>query len=251
MRKGLSQEGLKLIACLTMLVDHIGYEIVYTLYRNAAAPDAVWLYRLYYLCRIIGRIALPIFAFLLVEGAHHTRNPQKYALRLAFGAVLAEIPYNLMVHGQIFGNHQSVMLTLLLGYCALLAMEKCRTLAWKPVVMIPFAAAAELLHTDYGWAGVVLVGLFELSRYMPRRNLICFCGMVVLFHYRPGTILQVGNFSVPMQALAALSMVFLAAYDGRKLTNSKAIQWAFYLFYPVHLLLLWLIGLSLQKGVFL
>lgn len=62
MRRSLSQESLKLIACVTMLLDHIG---------------AVFLpgYYTYYALRILGRLSFPIYCFLLVEGAHHTRNP--------------------------------------------------------------------------------------------------------------------------------------------------------------------------------
>lgn len=250
MKKGLSQEGLKLIACITMLIDHIGYEIVYILYRSAQTPESMQtLYRLYYLCRIIGRISLPIYAFLLVEGAHRTRDRKKYALRLAVGVALAEIPFDLMVSGTAFGTKQSVMMTLLLGYCTVLVMEKCRQLAWKPVVVIPFALLAELLNTDYGWAGVALVALFDLSRHMAPRNLIRFFAMVILFHNMGGKIFNFGNISVPMQVFGALSMVFIASYDGRKLTNSKAAQWGFYLFYPVHMLVLWAIGCLIPSGL--
>lgn len=250
MKKGISQEGLKLIACITMLIDHVGYEVIYTLYCRAQTPGTVqMLYRLYYLCRIVGRIALPIYAFLLVEGAHRTRDKKKYALRLLVGALLAEIPFNLMVSGTVFGSKQSVMLTLLLGYCAVLAMERCRNLAWKPVMVVPFALLAELLDTDYGWTGVVLVALFDLSRYMSVKNMICFFAMVVLFHFTNGKVFYFGNISIPMQVFGALSMVFIASYDGRKVTYSKAVQWGFYLFYPVHMVILWAIGLLIQSGV--
>lgn len=260
MKKGISQEGLKLIACMAMLIDHIGYEIIYRLYLNAAAvhgfetmgetmPEPVRrVYALYYLCRIIGRIALPIFAFLLVEGIHHSRNRKKYAIRLAIGAVLAEIPYNLIVSGEIFWREQSIMMTLLLGFGAVVAMEKCPNMAWKPVAMVPFVVLGELLTVDYGWAGVMLIGLFALSRDMYRKNLVRFCGMLVLFHYMSGTVFQIGGFSLPMQALGSLAMLFIANYDGRKLTDSKAAQWAFYLFYPVHMLVLWLIGGMISVG---
>lgn len=248
MKKGISQEGLKLIACLTMLIDHIGYEIIYPIYAGMSVVNAtdlpeVWLvYRLYLLCRSIGRIAFPIFAFLLVEGFHRTRNRKKYALRLIIGAFLAEIPYDLMVSGQIFWRQQSVMVTLLLGFAAVWCMEKCRNLAWKPAVMLLFALLAELLMTDYGWAGVVLIALFELSRYMHSPNLVRAGGMIVLFHYMSSYVFQIGGFSMPMQVLGVLSMIFIAIYDGNKRTYGKGVQWAFYLFYPVHLLILWAVG---------
>ena len=67
-------------------------------------------------------------------------------------------------------------------------------------------------------------------------------GMVILFHYTSSYVFQLGGFSIPMQVLGALSVIFIAAYDGRKLTCSKAAQWGFYLFYPAHLLGLYMIS---------
>lgn len=261
MKKGISQEGLKLLACITMLIDHIGYEIIYPLYSNAAMvngadmlgdampPEARTLYHIYLLCRCIGRIAFPVFAFLLVEGFRRTRNRKNYALRLALGAIVSEIPYNLMVSGELFWRQQSVMATLLLGFLALIAMEGCRSLAWKPVAAIPFALLAEVFSADYGWAGVALIALFDLSREMYRPNVMRLGGMIVLFHYMSSYVFWIGRFSVPMQVLGALSILFIGAYDGRKLSRSKAAQWAFYLFYPVHMLILWAVG-QLLSGVF-
>lgn len=249
MQKGISQEGLKLIACLTMLIDHIGSLILWPLWMSSGSAG---LYELYLLCRCVGRIALPIFAFLLVEGAHRTRSRKKYAIRLALGAVLAELPYNLATSGRLFApEHQSIMLTLLLGYGAVLAMEKCKNTAWKPVAILPFALAAELVLADYGWAGVLTVALFDLSRDYWRRTLVRSCGMVVLAHLRPGMALQLGGITLPVQALSALSMIFISAYDGRKLTHSRAVQWGFYLFYPLHLLVLWALGSLLTRGILL
>lgn len=256
MRKGYSQEGLKLIACVSMLLDHIGYLIVYPMYLDAcmvngvdmlgaAAPAAAKkLYAVYMLLRIMGRLAFPIFCFLLVEGFHRTGSRKGYALRLAAAALLSEVPFDLMISGKIFWIQQSVMVTLLLGFGALVLMEKCRSLYWKPLAVIPFALGAELLLADYGWVGVAVIALFELTRYLPTRMASRFFGMLILFHYTPGHILEFGGFSVPMQVLGVFSLFFIAWYDGRKLTKSRAVQWAFYLFYPVHILLLWLISLA-------
>lgn len=243
MKNGISQEGLKLIACLTMLIDHIGYKIIYPFYAQSAVifqPGK--LYSLYLLCRSIGRISFPIFVFLLVEGIHHTRNRKHYALRLVLGALLAEIPYNLMVSGQLFWPQQSVMVTLILGFGAVVCMEKCPSLGWKAMAAVPFALLAELAMADYGWAGVALAAMFELSRYLYPKNLLRLGGMIVLFHYMSSYVFQIGGFSIPMQVLGALSMIFIVGYDGRKVTTNKAIQWGFYLFYPVHMLILWGIG---------
>lgn len=255
MKKGISQEQLKLLACVTMLIDHVGYALVNPMYQQitAAGGNARLAYYCYLLLRCVGRLSFPIFAFLLVEGFNRTHNRKKYALRLVIGALLAEIPFNLVVSGSpVWRYKQSIMITLLLGFLALLAMERCKKLTWKPVALLPFAVLGKLLKVDYGWGGVVLIALLELSRYAYNRKLVCFLGMVVLFHYIPSTTLRFGNFSVPMQVLGALSMLFIAAYDGRKVTNSKVVQWAFYLFYPVHLLILYLIRLipgMLQAGI--
>lgn len=248
MKKGISQEGLKLIACLTMLIDHIGYAVIYPIYSSisaagsAAMPEVKLVYYFYLLCRCIGRIAFPIFVFLLVEGIHRTRNRKKYALRLLVGALISEIPFNLILSGQLSWRQQSVMVTLLLGFCAVIAMERCRSLAWKPVAAVPFLILGKLLKVDYGWAGVAMAVLFALSREMYAKNLVLAGGMVVLSHHIASHIFWIGNISVPMQVLGLLSLLFIARYDGRKVTGNRAVQWGFYLFYPLHLLILWAIG---------
>lgn len=253
MKKGISQEGLKLIACITMLIDHIGYAIVYPAYLQSqvlagleGAEQTRFLYLGYVVMRCVGRLSLPIFCFLLTEGARHTRDKKRYGLRLLIGVVLSELPFNLVVSGSpVWRSQQSVMLTLFLGYCMILLMERIESLSWKAVVMVPFAVAAEFLGTDYGWSGIVLIGIFVLSEQMYNRNLIRFFAMVILFHYTASNPLVFGGFSIPRQVLGALSMLFISAYDGTKLTRSKAAQWAFYLFYPVHLLVLYGITLML------
>ena len=162
----------------------------------------------------------------------------RYFLRLALGALLAELPYDLMVAGGFSWECQNVMVTMLLGFLALTAMEKSRNLYIKPLLAVPFLALAEVFCCDYGMQGIALVMLFAMTREYYARNFIRFCGMLILFHTMPSIALPLGNLLIPMQALGALSMLFIANYDGRKLTDSKAAQWAFYLFYPAHMLVL-------------
>lgn len=109
-KRGLSQEILKLIACVTMLIDHIG---------AALMPQYIWL-------RYIGRVAFPIYCFLLPEGVHHTKDPKKYGIRLAIGVLLAEIPFDLALFGGIPPYYQSVMLILLVAFCMALFMKQAR-----------------------------------------------------------------------------------------------------------------------------
>ena len=213
MRQGLSQEQLKIMACASMLVDHIGVLFF---------PEAVWL-------RVLGRIAFPIYCFLLVEGFEKTRNRNKYALRLLFGAVLAELPYDFAFFGGIYWPRQSVMVTLVMGFGVLWLLEQ-----GKPVwLILPVALAAQGLGTDYGGTGIVLIALIYLVRdreerwLLPALMAVCFLGL-------GGGVLSVQMFGV-------LAVFPIWAYNGRKITHSALATWGFYLFYPVHLLVLYLI----------
>jgi len=239
----LSQEGLKLIACITMLIDHIGATIVLQLvYAAESAGDYRQLYGIYQWMRIIGRLAFPIYAFLLAEGSFHTRNPQKYALRLFLAALIAEIPYDLGLHGALSWQHQNVMITLLLSFLALQAMKKTPSPALKLLIALPFSILARYLHGDYGSNGVWLVVLFALTRDLPHRGLWQFLGIWMIFS--PGHLMMLNwldGFSLQIQELAVLAVVPISLYSGSKRSRSKALQWAFYLFYPVHTALLWII----------
>lgn len=219
MKPCFSQEGLKILACVLMLLDHIGASV----YSN------IWL-------RVIGRLAFPVFCFLLAEGAAYTRNPRRYALRLLIAMFLSELPFDLLFYGGLSFAHQNVMATLLLAFLAIQAEKRCKP-AWKIPVLLVFVVLAELLRTDYGGIGVCTVLLFYMTRQRPHRWVLQIAGLLLLNALLPGSTL----FFVPIQLLATLAMVPICLYSGRKSTHSRMIQWGFYLFYPLHLLLLWLI----------
>lgn len=211
---GLSQEGLKLIACASMLLDHIG---------AALAPGALWL-------RIIGRIAFPIYCFLLVEGVHHTRHPGRYALRLAVGMVLSELPFDMLFYGGWTWDHQSVMVTLLLAFGMALAMRNTKSPLVKLLAVAAAAVLAELLRTDYAGFGILVAALFVLVRDSEFRLLLLALGL-------PTLALLTGNADIELFYVGAV--IPIAFYSGRKATASPVVQWAFYLFYPAHLAALW------------
>lgn len=220
--KRLPQEGLKLIACLSMLLDHIGASILPLMGL-----------------RVIGRLAFPIYCFLLAEGMAHTRSMKKYALRLAVMAVVSELPFDLLLFGGINLRHQNVMVTLLLGCLMVLWMGK---IPRNPLIPVIFCAlAAEVLGTDYGAMGVAMIALFVLTRQREDGWLLRILGVAVLCWMIGGAGWQIGYFYVPAQMFGVAALVPIGLYSGRKVTNSKLIQWGFYLFYPVHLLALWLI----------
>ena len=244
----ISQETLKLIACITMLIDHIGAALVIPtetiyyadlgLYTTMAWVNLVM--------RCIGRIAFPIFCFLLVEGVYHTRSPKKYVQRLTIGMVLSEIPFDLaFFRDGISWAHQSVMVTLLLGCLMVLAMNRSKGL-WKLLWIVPFYFAAEWLHTDYGGEGILVIAMFAVTKGTKYEKWWHLAGMFLLywdFSYQCSYYNL--DVHIPMNRLPLLSAVPILCYSGRKLTHSKKIQWAFYLFYPVHIAVLWLLKMIL------
>ena len=237
-----SQEGLKLIASLTMLIDHIGAVIVYSLYYSAwSAGDYArsnQLAQIYQTMRIIGRIAFPIYCFQLVEGFHYTKDLKKYCTRLAVGMVLAEIPFDLCISGYIDWSSCSVMVTLLLG-CLMMAGMKGMKGFWKLLAIPPFWFIAEQLGTDYGGHGILLIAMLALTKGLPREKLWRALGFVVFLWF--GVTVKVGPLEFPMELFGLIGLIPMFCYDGRKLTHNKWVQWGFYLFYPVHLLILWIL----------
>ena len=223
--KGISQEALKLIACLTMLLDHTAAVLVYD-------------YWPYVIMRGLGRIAFPIFCFLLVEGIHYTKSPGKYALRLLIGAVLSEIPIDLALFGKLTWEYQNVMVTLLLGFGALWAMKNCKNLFLKGLVSVPFILLGDLLRTDYGSYGVLLIALMGVFRDLPMGKLmqcVCICLVCAMI---PSLDIRIGGLRIYLELFGVLRIFPILLYFGKKHTGNKLVQWGFYLFYPAHLAVL-------------
>lgn len=230
-KKIFSQEGLKIIACVTMLLDHIG----------AVFMPSIVNYNLYYALRIVGRLAFPIYCFLLAEGVAHTKNPVKYGLRLFVGILLAEIPFDLALFGRFTWDHQSVMVTLFLGFGMALIIQKLdRT---KLVPVIAFAFLAELFRTDYGAWGVGMIALFVLTRERKDRNMIQMLMLAAICYLMNSASVPIFGIRLPIELFAVLALIPIFLYTGKKSTGSKAVQTMFYLFYPVHLLVLYMITL--------
>ena len=223
---GLTGNQLKLLAVITMTIDHVGAHLF---------PSVMWL-------RIIGRLAFPIYCFLLVEGVCRTRNPKKYGLRLLIGMLLSEIPYDLAFYGRVNWQEQSVMVTLLLGFVMLEIMKKCPKHLLKLLEVLPFAFAAEKLGSDYGAMGILVIAVFAFTQNLKYKHLWQFLG--IWFIFSPNHLMMLnwlGGIHWTIQELAVFAVVPIALYSGKKATNSKLLQWVFYLFYPAHLLILYLI----------
>ena len=224
-RRGLSQEGLKLIACVAMTMDH-----------GAAVLGAGYLP--YMFLRGVGRIAFPIYCWLLAEGAHYTRSEGRYALRLGLGFLLSEIPFDLALFGGITWQHQNVFLTLLLGFGAMTAMKRIGNPFLRLFFLLPFSLVADLMRTDYGGYGVAMIGLLFLVRGLPHRKWCAFAVIGLCCAMIPSIGFSLGGLTVSLELLGILAAVPIALCTGRKRTHSKAVQWAYLLFYPAHLAVL-------------
>ena len=144
----LSSNALKLAACVCMAVDHIG--IVF-MDNN-------------YIMRAVGRLAFPVFAFLLVQGLMRTSDVRRYLLRLGIFAVVSEIPFDLAMHDTIwYPGAQNILFTLTAGLFAIYAMDSRGPIGrWKVEIALAAALLAEFLRFDYGMAGVGIIVMFYL-----------------------------------------------------------------------------------------
>lgn len=226
-KRGLSQEALKGIACVTMLLDHIGATMVQG-----------------YALRIIGRIAFPIFCFLMAEGTFYTKNPRKYGLRLMVGALLSEIPFDLAFRGKLTWEYQNVMLTLFFGFLTVEIIQRTEFDIVKLLAVSGGFALAEWANTDYGGFGVLLVVLFSQTR----GKLWFQTTLVTMFSWMLNSLkIPVLGMMVPIEMFAVFAMIPIALYSGRKASSSRAVQWGFYLFYPVHLMILVIVRILLRN----
>ncbi len=211
---------LKLMACAAMAADHAG-----KIFLNPASPTYL------ILSGLIGRIAFPLFAFLLVEGFLHTRSRFRYATNLLLFGALSEIPFDLALYGKpFFWQHQNTLFTLFLALLMLILLETASAklssryaqMGARILIIVAFALAAALLRTDYDALGVGAVAAMYLL-----------WGWGIMAPSMGCLILNLASFS---NAGAFLSLLPIACYNGKR---GLKLKYAFYLFYPLHLLALW------------
>ena len=218
----LSGTALKRIACLSMLLDHIGASLLENgLFRcSAIDPRLVGLDQL---LRLVGRLAFPIFCFLLVEGFVHTHDVKKYVRRLFLFALISEVPFDLAFFRTPFDfSAQNVYWTLALGVLAMAGLKRFEkpdgSASWKGLLCAAGCTLAALLAcTDYNGIGVLIICALYLTRGDRKRQ--CIVG-AVLFAW---------------ELTAPLAFVLVWFYNGQRGRCTPAMQKVFYWFYPVHL----------------
>ncbi|ABX43724.1 TraX family protein [Lachnoclostridium phytofermentans] len=234
---------LKLIACFTMLIDHFTTIFVprYTtplfhITLSSYELDVTW----YVVGRSIGRIAFPIFAFLIVEGFFHTRNRMKYLLRLLLFAVISEIPYDYAFWGfpnmnlKLLLYKQNVFFTLAIGLLTIIIYDYIKNRMHSNTMWMTLFGVLTIIggtgllilvqadYSEYGYGVLLIVGFYLAYG---NRNL-----RMLLF------ILLVGFFRGGIEFMAILAAPFLYYYNGER--GTKRFKYAFYTFYPLHLVIL-------------
>ena len=234
-RRSFSGTALKTIACITMLVDHIGASCIEagiltpglefgTLSQDTLSADP--LYRLDMVLRFTGRLAFPLFCFLLVEGFVHTHDVRRYLLRLFVFGLVSEVPFDLaFFRTPFYPGAQNVYWTLALGVLAMALLDHFQDEAgnavWKGrLAALGCAALAEWMGTDYGAIGVALIVGLYLTRRSRKQQCILGAAMMA------------------WELTAPLAFVPVWFYNGERGFCPRWAKWAFYLFYPVHLTVL-------------
>jgi hypothetical protein len=204
---------LKMIALISMFLDHFA-RIIY--------PDL-------YVLEFIGRLAFILYSFLLVEGLTHTKSSGYYFLRLFLFALLSEIPYDLAFGDKWFDPiRQNIFFTLSVGLAALLVIESKKIASDVKVLLIAaLVTAANNFHFDYYYLGVLQVVCFYVFRSNRLKQFLTVVILNLFFMFRIAT-----------QSAAVLGLLPIYLYNGER---GKKTGILFYIFYPAHLLLFWII----------
>lgn len=234
----LSKNVLQMIAIISMLIDHIGFTLIingklygydYELYQNALKLESAkeWIFWSS-ICRHIGRISFPIFAFFIVEGFRRTSNVIKYVLRILFFALLSEIPFDLMVSNRlVYLDAQNVLWTYLIGLLMLVSIKILSMdidILHVVIVMITLVITF-FLKTDYWCEGILLIFIF----YKFRHDLVVKFGIAF--------IITLVESIEKYHGVACLSIILLFFYDGTK--GYLDLKRFSYMFYPLHMLILY------------
>lgn len=216
--RGKHNEILKVIAVITMVVDHLGYLFF---------PELTWM-------RIIGRIAFPIFAYQMSIGYFHTSNKNKYMLRMWIFALIAQIPYTLLF--ETFDLN--ILFTLLLS---LFLIDRLKAKDWTwifPYILIctlPYINS-DIPNFDYGWYGILTPLLFYFL--MKRKLILLFAQITLTVSYLTINELSIGAWYIQIFGILGVLIALYFPIGRWKISMNK---YFFYWFYPGHLFVLLLI----------
>ena len=218
----LTGNQLKLIAMLAMTADHVGLQLL---------PQWGFL-------RILGRLAMPLYAYMIAEGCRYTRNKARYFGSIALMALLCQLVYFFFM-GSLY---QCILVTFSLSLSLMYLLDRAKGPMKIPAAILGIATVYVLttvlptllprtdFRIDYDFWGVMLPVLIYLGKDRKKALALAAMGVTML-------ALHFGD----TQWYGLLTLPLLALYDG---TRGKAnIKWLFYLYYPAHLAVIYLISL--------
>lgn len=222
----MNRNVLKIIALVTMVIDHIGWLLI-------PAPTS-------YIFRAIGRIAMPIFAFFVAQGYHYTRSKKRYILTLLFWSVISQIPY-----GFILGPFNfNFIFALFLSTVCIFAIENFKQHKfWCSVLLIIIVALSLPFFPptiNYHCFGILLVLAFYFIKDKPMSFLAASVILVGIGVQHCISYASDGLYGLAWFA-SLLALVLLYFYNGKK--GRLNLKYLFYAFYPLHLTVLYLISL--------
>lgn len=235
----MSGNALKIIAMISMVIDHVGFVFF--------PGEQIF--------RYVGRIAFPLYCFLLVEGFFHTGSVKKYLGRMGIFALISEVPFDLgLYHVLIQREYNNVFLTLFIGLLVMYFSDMdCRRTGSRGHGMFYCFAGmilAEMLHSDYGAMGVLVIYLFYLSwesRNCAENRTSRIWGTMLMMFSEAFLFMMEG----PIERYACWALLLILFYSGKKTGRlweklrlermNLFLKYFFYAFYPLHLLIIYLI----------
>lgn len=215
---------LKIIAIITMFIDHLGYA----------------LYGQFSYFNYIGRLAFPIFAFGISEGYIHTRSKKNYLIRLFMFAIISQAPFMFFCSMFKTGFSLNIFFTLFLGLVAIIGYDNCKNKYLGLFLVLCLGLTADAFQMDYGYWGVFVIFIFHIFKDKKLFMNLSYIGLCLL-RYLPLYLKY--NFYLPYLILCVctiLPLVFINLYNGKKGPNTK---YLLYGFYPVHLMLLYVFNM--------
>jgi len=225
----LDNSWLKILALLTMTIDHTASFLLSHIPACVVPVITIGSHPLsiYYALRLIGRLAFPIFAFLLVEGFRHTHNRLRYGLSLLLFALISELPWNLVHSGTLLYPVQNIFFTLLLGYLGICSIHYLgRHRLWQILTLLLLLALSIVGRVDYGCSGFGFILMLHLLRSHPLPRAIVGCCIL------------------PARWVAGLAFIPISMYNGQRgFIRGPIAKYLCYIYYPLHLIILYLIRL--------
>ena len=216
--------AIKIVACITMLLDHIKYAIPIT--DN-------------FVTQYLGRIAFPLFAFLISEGYKHTKDLEKYYKRLIMFGLISQIPF--MLFRTLVGEWEllNIMFALVLGLLCIDIFEKEKRKWISIPSVLVIVVLSEILKMDYGWFGVLTVFIIHVLKNKKIMLVLTYPIVTFLYYYS-----LIGNYIFSWEMMLYVigtisSMIFILMYNGKE---GKKTKYFFYWFYPVHVLIIYLLS---------